>query len=50
MVLAANGITTTGGIIAKMRDPGPRMKRFTRDDLSDEEARKIAQYVLETFR
>ncbi len=50
MTLAANGITTPDHIIAKMRHPGPRMRRFDKGDLSDAEARKIAEYILATFR
>jgi cytochrome c6 len=48
-VLAANGITTPEGIISRMRNPGPRMKRFDSSELNDADARKIAAYILETF-
>jgi cytochrome c6 len=50
LTLAANGITTPEGIVAKIRNPGPRMKRFDPMELSDERARKIADYILETFK
>ena len=50
LTLSANGITTSAEIVARMRDPGPRMKRFDRSELSDADARKIADYVLSTFR
>ena len=49
-VLAANGITTPEGIVARMRNPGPRMKRFDKSELDDREAGKIAAYILEAFR
>lgn len=48
--LSANGITSPAEIVARMRNPGPRMKRFDRSELSDADARKIADYVLATFR
>lgn len=50
MTLAANGITTPAGIVAKMRRPGPGMKPFDREAVSDADARKVAEYVLETFK
>lgn len=50
MTLAANGITTADGIIARMRHPGPRMRRFDEREISNADARKIAEYILATFR
>lgn len=50
LTLAANGITTPAGIVKKMRHPDPGMRRFDRSVLSDSEARRIAEYVLATFR
>ncbi|MCM2358242.1 MAG: c-type cytochrome [Geobacteraceae bacterium] len=50
MTLAANGITTPAGIVAKMRRPGPGMKTFDRQTISDADARKVAEYILATFR
>jgi cytochrome c6 len=50
LTLAANGITTPEGIVHRMRNPGPGMKRFDPAELSDEDARKIAAYILATFR
>ena len=50
LTLAANGITTPEGIIARVRNPGPGMKRFDPEELSDEKARCIAVYVLDAFR
>lgn len=50
LTLAANGITTPEGIIARVRNPGPGMKRFDPEELSDEKARSIAVYVLDAFQ
>lgn len=48
--LAANGITTPAGIVAKMRHPDPGMKRFDRATVPDQDALAIARYILATFR
>jgi cytochrome c6 len=48
--LAANGITTPAGIVAKMRSPGRGMRQFDKTALSDNDARAIAQYVLVNFQ
>ncbi len=48
--LAANGIATPAGIVAKMRHPDPGMKQFDKEYVSDRDALAIAQYVLATFR
>ena len=54
----ANKIITADDIINKMRNPGPvpthpqewaGMKMFDKDKISDDEARKIAEYILTTF-
>ncbi|MFZ2198630.1 MAG: c-type cytochrome [Thermodesulfovibrionales bacterium] len=54
----ANNIFTAEDIINKMRNPGPApthpqewagMKIFDKDKISDEEALKIANYILQTF-
>jgi len=50
MVMAANGITTPGQIVDRMRNPGPRMKRFNKATISDQDATAIAQYILQAFR
>jgi cytochrome c6 len=50
MTLAANGITTPQQIIQLMRHPGRGMKTFDRTTISDADARKVAEYVLATFR
>jgi cytochrome c6 len=55
----ANSIFTAEDIINKMRNPGPApthpeewagMKIFDKDKISDEEALKIANYILQTFK
>ncbi len=50
LTLAANGITTPEGIVARMRNPGRGMKRFDPEEISDAKGRRIAAYILETFR
>jgi hypothetical protein len=55
----ANNILTAADIIAKMRNPGPApthpqewsgMKMFDKYKISDNEAQKIAEYILTTFK
>lgn len=48
--LRRNHITTPEDIVRVMRNPLSRMIRFDADTVSDEDARKIAEYVLTTFR
>ena len=50
MTLAANGITTPQQIVSLMRHPGQGMKTFDRRTISDPDARKVAEYVMATFR
>jgi cytochrome c6 len=54
----ANKIFTAEDIVQKMRNPGPApthpqewagMKMFDKDKISDEDALKIANYILKTF-
>ena len=56
--LKANNIFTAEDIINKMRNPGPApthpqdwagMKMFDKDKISNEDAQKIADYILKTF-
>jgi cytochrome c6 len=44
------GIKTAEDIVHLMRNPGPGMKTFSKDILSDTDAKKIAEYVLKTFQ
>lgn len=55
----ANGIFTAEDIINKMRNPGPApthpeewagMQIFDKNKISDEDAQKIANYILQTFK
>jgi cytochrome c6 len=48
--LAAHGITKPEGIINKMRNPGPGMTKFDEKTIPDAEAKKIAEYILDTFK
>jgi cytochrome c6 len=50
MDLAANGITTAAGIVAKMRNPDPGMRPFDKTSITDNDASAIAQYILVTFK
>jgi cytochrome c6 len=56
--LEANNIKSAEAIVMKMRNPGPApthpqdwagMKMFDKDKISDEDALKIAEYILKTF-
>ena len=46
----ANNIKKAGDIIGKMRDPGPGMTQFDKSAISDKDAKKIADYILKTFK
>ena len=48
--LDANSVKTSTDIIKKMRNPGPGMSQFDEKTISDQEAKKIAEYVLKTFK
>jgi cytochrome c6 len=48
--LAANGITTPAGVVAKMRNPGKGMRQFDEAAITDKDALAIARYVLATFK
>jgi cytochrome c6 len=48
--LAKNGIKSAKDIVAKMRNPGPGMTKFETKDVSDKEAKAIAEYILKTFK
>ncbi len=45
----ANGVKTVSDIVNKMRNPGPGMTKFDEKTISDDDARKIAEYILKTF-
>ena len=57
--LEANNIKTAADLVKKMRNPGPfpthpqewaGMKMFDEKTISDDDALKIADYILKTFR
>lgn len=48
-VLENNGIKTVNDIIKIMRKPGEDMTKFDEKTLSENDARKIAEYILKTF-
>ena len=48
--LAANKITKPGDIVNKMRHPGPGMTQFDKKTVTDDDAKKIADYILKTFK
>lgn len=43
-------ITTPEDILRVMRNPGPGMNKFDEATISDEDARKIGEYTLATFK
>jgi len=46
----AHGVMKAEDIIGKMRNPGPGMTRFDKKTISDKDAKKIAAYILKTFK
>lgn len=48
--LKANGITDWKGIVKTMRNPGPGMTKFDAKAVPDKDAKKIAEYILKTFK
>lgn len=46
----ANNVKTAQDIINLMRNPGTGMQRFTEQDISDQDAKKIAEYIMKTFK
>lgn len=43
-------VKTADDIVSKMRNPGPGMTRFDKNTISDKDAKKIADYILKTFK
>jgi cytochrome c6 len=48
--LKKNGIKSWKDIVAKIRNPGPGMTKSDKKDISDKEAKAIAEYILKTFK
>jgi cytochrome c6 len=46
----AHGVITAKDIMGKMRNPGPGMTKFDEKMISDKDAKKIAEYVMKTFK
>jgi cytochrome c6 len=46
----ANGVKTAADIVQKMRNPGPGMTKFDEKTIPDADAKKIAEYILKTFK
>jgi cytochrome c6 len=46
----AHGVKTAKDIMGKMRNPGPGMTKFDEKMISDKDAKKIAEYVMKTFK
>lgn len=47
--MAQHKITTSEEIVKVMRNPGPGMNKFDQSMISDEDAKKIGDYILATF-
>ncbi len=48
--LDAHGVKKPADIVAKMRNPGPGMTQFDKATIPDRDAKKIADYILKTFK
>jgi cytochrome c6 len=48
--LDASNIKTAEDIVKTMRNPGPGMTKFPEEKISNEDATKIAEYILKTFQ
>ena len=46
----ANGVKTAADIMGKMRNPGPGMTTFDEKTVPEKDAKKIAEYILKTFK
>ena len=47
--MASHGVKTAADIVGTMRNPRPGMTRYNKQTIPDEDADKIAQYILQTF-
>jgi cytochrome c6 len=48
--LEKKGIRRASDIVAKMRNPDPRMTKFDKETVPDKTATAIAEYILKTFK
>ncbi len=46
----AHGVMNAADIVHRMRNPGPGMTQFDKKTISDRDAKKIAEYILKTFK
>jgi cytochrome c6 len=46
----AHGVKTATDIVKKMRNPGPGMTKFDSKSIPDKDAKKVADYILKTFK
>jgi cytochrome c6 len=45
-----HGVKTAADIVGKMRSPGPGMTKFDKKTIPDDQAKKIARYIIKTFK
>ncbi len=48
--MESHGVKTAGDIVNAMRNPGPGMPPLPKQAISDKDAKKIANYILKTFK
>jgi len=48
--LDAHNIKTPEDIVHIMRNPGPQMTQFSKDDIPDNVAKEIAEYILKNLK
>jgi cytochrome c6 len=48
--LQKSGVKNWQDVVAKMRNPGPGMQPFSKQVISDKEAKALAEYILKTFK
>lgn len=48
--LDEHGVKSADDIVHIMRNPGKGMQKFSKEKISDADAKKIAEYILKTFR
>lgn len=46
----ANGVKSVRDIVKKIRKPGPGMKQYDKQELSDAKAKAIGEYIIKTFK
>lgn len=48
--MAGRGIKTADDVVKVMRNPGPGMNKFDESVISDSDAKKLAEYMLATYK